>query len=155
MFLGEGGRPRRTPTGRHPWLRRLLWLGVCVLLFTPATAAAQTLSGSWRMERYEGGGSTGPSQGLLLLADGHFSLTYTMQEDGRPTAGRAHAGRYEATEDTLTFHVEWNIEHVGGKATVAQRQAERVTRFTLLGEELTVRFENGAIQQFRRVREGR
>jgi hypothetical protein len=131
----------------------LLFAGLTVLLLVPTSATAQMLEGGWQLERYEGGGSTGPAEGLLLLADGHFALTYTMQEDGRPSAGRAHAGRYDIKGNTLTFRVQWNIEHVSGKASVSQRPAERAIRFTLRGEELILHFENGAIQQFRRVRE--
>jgi hypothetical protein len=143
-------RPRPASGARQP----LLAAAAAVLM--PAVfafpAAADTLSGTWRLERYEGGGSTGPASGLLLLADGHFSLIYAMDDPGHAMAGRAHAGRYEVDGDALTFKVEWSIERVGGDASVSRRPAERVTRFTLRGEDLTVHFENGAIQQFRRIR---
>lgn len=149
------GSPDPLPLLRRRFARVLLCLGAGVLLLASSVAEAQSVAGIWRMERYEGGGSTGPARGLLLLADGHFSLTYSMEECGKPTAGRAHAGSYEVSGEKLIFNVEWNIENVGGKASVSQRPAQRETRFTLRGDELTVHFENGAVQVFRRVREER
>jgi hypothetical protein len=116
------------------------------------TAAAQDpLDGSWELTAYESAVSVGQASGLLTFASGRFSLVYTMEEPGGGTSGRAHAGRFEHRAGALTLHVEWNVEHVSGKGRANRGPAPRTVRTTLAEDRLTLTFENGSIQRFRRV----
>jgi hypothetical protein len=114
-------------------------------------ARADSLSGSWTMTKYEGPATHGAATGLLLFADSHFSLTYTMDEGGQRW-GRAHAGTYDVSGDTLTYHVGWSMEYVAGKPSVAAKPSDRQTTFTLAGDTLTVTFSNGSVQTFKRAK---
>src|SRR6185436_6328378 len=123
-----------------------------VLLFSLAglPARADSLSGSWTMTKYEGPASHGSATGQLLFADSRFSLIYTMDEGGQRW-GRAHAGTYDVSGDTLTYHVGWSMEYVAGKPSVAAKPADRATKFRLAGDTLTVTFSNGSVQTFKRA----
>lgn len=124
------------------------------LLVAGASSApfgADALAGSWQLESYTGPASHGTASGLLVFADGQFSLVYTMDE-GRDRWGRAHAGRYAVDGDTLRYDVEWDMQYVKGQASVAGKPSARKTRFAVNGDLLTVTFENGAVQRFRRIR---
>ena len=114
-------------------------------------ARADTLAGAWTMVKYEGPATHGAATGLLLFADGHFSLTYTMDEGGQRW-GRAHAGTYDVNGERLTYHVGWSMEYVAGKASVAAKASDRETKFSLAGDTLTVTFSNGSVQTFKRAR---
>ena len=124
-----------------------------VLLFSTAglPARADSLSGSWTMTKYEGPATHGTATGLLLFADNHFSLNYTMDEAGQRW-GRAHAGTYDVSGETLTYHVSWSMEYVAGKPSVAAKPADRETKFKLAGDTLTVTFSNGSVQTFKRAK---
>jgi len=127
-----------------------------VVLITMAIAptarlSADALAGAWRMVNYQGAASHGAATGQLLFADGHFSLTYTMDENGQRW-GRAHAGSYETNGDRLIYHVEWSMEYVAGKPSVAPKPSDRETKFALSGDTLTVTFSNGSVQTFKRER---
>ena len=114
-------------------------------------AGADSLSGAWMMVKYEGPATHGAATGLLLFADGRFSLTYTMDEGGQRW-GRAHAGTYDVNGDRLTYHVAWSMEYVSGKPSVAAKPTSRETKFALAGDTLTVTFSNGSVQTFMRAR---
>ena len=114
-------------------------------------ARADSLSGAWTMTKYEGPATHGSASGVLLFTDGHFSLTYTMDEGGQRW-GRAHAGTYDISGNTLTYHVGWSMEYVSGKPSVAAKPASRETTFTLAGDTLTVTFSNGSVQTFQRAK---
>jgi hypothetical protein len=117
-----------------------------------ATAArADELSGAWTMTGYEGPATHGSASGLLLFTDDHFSLIYTMDENGQRW-GRAHAGSYTVSGRALTYHVAWSMEYVSGKPSVAMKPADRKTTFAIARDTLTVTFENGSVQRFRRVK---
>jgi hypothetical protein len=113
-------------------------------------ARAEGPAGAWTMVNYEGAASHGPATGLLLLADGHFSLTYTMDEAGQRW-GRAHAGTYSINDDRLMFHVRWSMEYVAGKPSVAAKTSDRETKFALANDTLTITFSNGSVQTFKRA----
>ena len=128
----------------------------CVLLvvlvsIAGVAARADSLSGAWRMTAYEGPATHGSASGLLLFTDGHFSLTYTMDEGGQRW-GRAHAGTYDVSGDKLTYHVSWSMEYVSSRPSVAAKPADRETKFTLAGDTLTVTFSNGSVQTFKRAK---
>ena len=113
-------------------------------------ARSDNPAGAWTMVRYEGQASHGVATGLLLLADGHFSLTYTMDEAGQRW-GRAHAGSYSINGDRLMFHVGWSMEYVAGKPSVAVKTSDRDTTFALANDTLTITFSSGSVQTFRRA----
>lgn len=137
--------PRRAPV-------RGIGLALAVWLLGVGIAYAQDLTGAWRLERFEGGGSVGPASGQLTFADGRFSLVYTMDQKDQSTAGRAHAGGYATTGQTLTLQVDWSMQIVGDKPSVTHQPSENVTQFSLSGDQLTVRYKSGGVMQFRRVR---
>jgi hypothetical protein len=110
-------------------------------------APADNISGAWRMVKYEGPATHGTATGLLLFADNHFSLTYTMDEGGHRW-GRAHAGTYRMNRDTLTYHVEWSMQYVSGEPSVAAKASDRDAKFVLAADRLTVTFSNGSVQTF-------
>jgi hypothetical protein len=114
-------------------------------------ARADTLAGAWTMVKYEGPATHGSATGLLLFADGRFSLTYRMDDAGERW-GRAHAGTYEVNGDRLIYHVGWSMEYVAGKSSVAAKPSDRETKFSLAGDTLTITFSNGSVQTFKRAR---
>lgn len=131
--------------------RHCVLLVVLLVSMAGVAARADSLSGVWTMTKYEGPATHGSASGLLLFTDGHFSLTYTMDE-GAQRWGRAHAGTYDISGDTLTYHVGWSMEYVSGRPSVAAKPADRETRFTLAGDTLTVTFSNGSVQTFKRAK---
>ena len=78
------------------WCGRSLlrMLVVAVSLFGATTLYADGgIDGAWEMIGYDGTtAAVGPAEGLLVVADGRFSLVYTMSDTNRPRSGRAHAG---------------------------------------------------------------
>ena len=111
---------------------------------------APALAGAWTMVDYRGPAAHGSATGQLLFVDGHFSLTYTMDE-GSERWGRAHAGTYEINGDRLIDNVGWSMEYVAGKPSVARKPSVRETTFSLTADTLTVRFSNGSVQTFKRA----
>ena len=133
----------------------LVRLFVAVPLFvglSPAANAQSSLQGAWRLVSFEGGGSMGTATGQMLFVDNHWTLLYAMDEKGQPRSGRGHGGTYQTSGDTLTLKVEWSMQNVSGKASVADRVAENVTQFTLKGDELVVRYKSGGVMRFKRGR---
>jgi hypothetical protein len=131
--------------------RHCALLVVLLLLMAALAARADSLPGAWTMMKYVGPATHGSASGLLLFTDRHFSLTYTMDEGGQRW-GRAHAGTYEVSGDTLTYHVGWSMEYVSGRPSVAAKPADRQTKFTLASDTLTVTFSNGSVQTFKRAK---
>jgi hypothetical protein len=117
------------------------------------TIAQQLVDGSWEMTAYESTASVGKASGLLTFGSDRFSLVYTMDEPGGQTSGRAHAGRFHRSGDTMTLEVDWTLESVSGKGQ-AQRGGgvRRTVKTAIDGDQLTLTFDNGAIQRFRRIR---
>jgi len=126
-------------------------LGLVLVVFAPIAGQRPSVAGVWRMERYEGGGSVGPATGQLTLVDGRFSLIYAMTGPEGAPSGRAHAGRYRVDGNALALDVEWSMEHVKGKGSVASNPSTRKPSFELKGNTLVLKFENGAVQQFARI----
>ena len=133
-------------------MTRYAVLIVVVLVAMAGVAArAESLAGAWTMVKYEGPASHGTATGLLMFTDKHFSLNYTMDEDGKRW-GRAHAGTYDVNGDTLTFHVGWSMEYVSGRPSVAPKAEDRDTKISLAGDTLSIRFSNSAVQTFKRAK---
>lgn len=116
-------------------------------------AAAQTpVTGTWELTAYDSPASVGKASGQLVFADGRFSLVYTMDEASGRTSGRAHAGRYTQKGNALTLEVDWTMEYVGGKGQASRGGGSRRTvTVATAGDALTLTYENGSIQRFRRV----
>jgi hypothetical protein len=127
----------------------LLALGA---LLATGASAQESLNGVWELMGYEGRANVGKASGLLTFASGRFSLVYTMEEPAGRTSGRAHAGRFSWDGDTLALDVDWTMEFVSGTGK-AQRggNSRRTVRTALAGDKLTLTYENGSVQQFRRV----
>jgi hypothetical protein len=134
-----------------PLIRKSALVVALLISMLSIGASADTLSGVWTMVKYEGPATHGAATGLLLFADGHFSLTYTM-DDGDHRWGRAHAGTYRVAGDTLTYHVGWSMQYVEGQASVAAKPIDRDARFVLSADTLTVTFSNGSVQTFARAK---
>jgi len=123
---------------------------VVLLLGTPA-ARQDSLAGSWEMTGYEGPATVGKGSGQLLFAEDRFAMVYTMDEPSGRKSGRAHAGRYRVAGDELIFDVEWSLEQVSGKGSVAEQPVRAAPRLKRNGDIITLTFENGGIQTFRRA----
>jgi hypothetical protein len=156
MIAFQPGPTRRSSSSLRRWRRVLFTFGLGVMLTCLGSlpADAQGLGGAWRLVSFEGGGSTGPTTGQLLLVDGRWSLIYAMDGAGSLPDGRAHGGGYEAKGQTLTLRVEWSMQNVGGKASVADKPTDNITQFTLQGDQLTIRYKSGGVMQFRWIRAG-
>jgi hypothetical protein len=129
-------------------------LAVAVVWFSSAhTVVAQdALTGAWVMQTYTGGGSIGPATGQLIVADGRFALIYRMTAPSAAPSGRAHGGTYTLQGTDLIFHVVWSMDHVSGKGSVAADPSDRRVKAVVRGDQLTLTFENGAVQTFTRAR---
>jgi hypothetical protein len=126
-------------------------IALAIVAALTAGVGADSLSGAWTMVKYEGAAAHGAATGQILFADGHFSLIYTMDENGQRW-GRAHAGTYSVNGDRLTYHVGWSMEYVAGKPSVAAKPSDRETKFSLAGDTLTITFSNGSVQTFKRAK---
>jgi hypothetical protein len=135
-------------------LRHVLAIGLAVVCVASAhtAAAPDALTGAWVMRSYTGGGSIGPATGQLIVADGRFALIYRMTPPGAAPSGRAHGGTYTLQGPTLIFHVEWSMDHISGKGSVAGEASDRRVNAVVRGDQLTLTFENGAVQTFTRAR---
>lgn len=122
---------------------------------TSAAASADPLVGTWELTSYESPASFGAPSGQIIFTEQRFSLIYSMQGASGaakgPSWGRAHAGRYRVSGTELRLQVDWSMEHTPGGSAVARTPAERRTLFSIEGNVLTIRFDNGAVQRFRRV----
>jgi len=122
-----------------------------LMMFIGSAAAQSSLDGSWEMTAYESTASVGKASGLLTFSSGRFSLVYTMDEPGGQTSGRAHAGRFTRSGESITLDVDWTMEYVKGKGQAQRGGGQRTVRVESSGDSLTMTFENGSIQRFKRV----
>jgi len=129
--------------------RTCVILALMIVSMAGMVSAADNLSGAWTMIKYEGPASHGAATGLLLFGNGHFSLVYTMDENGQRW-GRSHAGTYDVKGDTVTYHVAWSMQYVSGQPSVAAKRSDRQAKFAVTGDTLTITFSNGSVQTFKR-----
>lgn len=115
-------------------------------------ASQESLDGTWEMTHYEGPAAVGKGSGLLVFSEGRFSLVYTMDGSGGRKSGRAHAGRYRVDGQRLVLDVDWSLEQVSGKGSVAEKAFQVSPRLTRNGDTITLAFEGGGLQTFRRFR---
>lgn len=125
---------------------------VLALLAGAASASQDGLQGTWEMTHYEGPAAVGKGSGLLVFSEGRFSLVYTMDEPSGGKSGRAHAGRYQERDGRLMLDVDWSLEYVSGKGSVAGKPFQVSPKLTRKGDSITLAFEGGGLQTFRRLR---
>ena len=108
-----------------------------------------SLTGGWELASYVGGGSIGPAKGQIFFGNNRFILIYTMVQKDSTLAGRAHAGKFQIEEDSLTLEVPWSLQYVSGKGSVSGRVGKREVLFSVEDETLNIKYDNGAIQKFK------
>lgn len=126
-------------------------LAMLAIVFGHAEARQDTLAGTWEMRTYEGPAAVGKGAGLLVFSNGRFSLVYTMDEQSGARSGRAHAGRYRTSGDRLVLDVDWSLEYVSGKGSVAAEPFQVRPALTRGGDSITLAFEGGGVQTFSRI----
>ena len=126
-------------------------VAVFVLAITPPVQA-DGLEGAWSLEVYEFQKKDVPVSGIMIFADGHFSLVYKMDFEG--LSGRSHGGKYSLDGDQITYTIPWWVEHVAGKSQVMEDEVEAKGRVEILGDRLVISFENGSIQRLKKLSSG-
>ena len=103
-----------------------------------------TLEGAWRSARYIVKGNATEIDGVLLLADGHWSTLYFVGGAEGPWAS-AEAGAYEFDGRTLTFFHRLMFQGGGGRPLHITQAASHVEAcpITLTGDSLTILFPSG------------
>jgi len=125
-------------------------LAVAVLLASPRLpAAAPSVAGAWRLDSYLLDGKDVPVSGTLIFTEDHFGMVYRM--GASRDSGRGHGGTYRVEGDQIHFSIPFWLQHVDGASRVMAETSEAGSRFELEGNELTLRFENEAVQRFTRV----
>jgi hypothetical protein len=128
---------------------------LCVLFLACGSASAaevsiQDLHGAWTMQRYD---MTGDRQkdvsGVLVLAEDHFGLVYTMRTQNGVLEGRGHAGSFAVDGDQLLFDVKWWVQDVEGAAAIMP-VAREAARIRLSGDTLELHFGSGSMQRWHR-----
>ncbi len=66
-------------------------------------------------------------------------------------SGRGHGGTYRIEEDRIHFSIPFWLQLVDGVPRVMPESSEAGSRFQIEGDELTLRFENEAVQRFTRA----
>ena len=103
-----------------------------------------TLEGAWRTARYIVKDSATDIDGVLLLADGHWSTLYFVGGAEGPWAS-AEAGAYECDGRTLTFLHRLMFQGGGGRPLHITQAASHVEvcPITLTDDSLTILFPSG------------
>jgi hypothetical protein len=103
-----------------------------------------TLDGAWRVARFIVKDNATDIDGVLLLADGHWSTLYFV---GGPDGlwGSAEAGTYELDGRTLTFRHRLTFQGGGGQPLHLTQTASHVEAcpITLSSDSLTIQFPSG------------
>lgn len=128
------------------------WTAAVVLLsLTASWSEAGELNGAWDMSGYETGGKNQRQiSGLLIVADDHFGLIYSMLSEDGSLVGRAHFGRYEVEDDQLHFDVKWWPEKIHGQARAVPPVRETAS-FAIQESVLKLRFGTGSIQRWTKL----
>jgi len=103
-----------------------------------------TLEGAWRSARYIVKGNATEIDGVLLLADGHWSTLYFVGGAEGPWAS-AEAGAYEFDGRTLTFLHRLMFQGGGGRPLHITQAASHVEAcpVKLTDDSLTIQFPSG------------
>jgi len=103
-----------------------------------------TLEGAWRSARYIVKGNATEIDGVLLLADGHWSTLYFVPGAEGPWAS-AEAGAYEFDGRTLTFLHRLMFQGGGGRPLHITQAASHVEAcpIKLTDDSLTIQFPSG------------
>jgi hypothetical protein len=122
---------------------------IVVLLSFPRFTSGASLDGAWRLEQYVLDGKDVRVSGTLIFTEDHFGMVYRMGASG--DSGRGHGGTYRVQADQIHFSIPFWLQYVDGAPRVMAETSEAGSHFQVDGDELTLRFENDAIQRFTRV----
>jgi hypothetical protein len=108
------------------------------------SSLGSTLEGAWRTARYIVKDNVMNIDGVLLLADGHWSTLYFVG-GGEGAWGSAEAGTYESDGGTLTFLHRLMFQGGGGRPLHITQEASHVEAcpITLTDDSLTIQFPSG------------
>ena len=112
-------------------------------------SAAASLDGAWELQGYVLDGEDVPVSGTLIFSGDHFAMVYRMGASAG--SGRGHGGTYRVEEDRILFSIPYWLQYVDGASRVMTETSEAGSRFEIEGDELRIRFENDAVQRFRRA----
>jgi hypothetical protein len=113
----------------------------------------QSIEGAWRLEAYVRDGEAVSISGVLIMTAGRWSTLYFVPQ---PSAGEywgsAESGRYDVTDDRLTFHHEFTFQGGGGKELLIDLDSTMMEtcRIFLTAETLTIHFPSGNVIHSRR-----
>lgn len=125
-------------------------LAIAVLLASPRFAgAAPSVEGAWRLDSYLLDGKDVPVSGTLIFTEDHFGMVYRMGASG--DSGRGQGGTYRVEGDQIHFSIPFWLQIVDGAPRVMAESSEAGSRFQIEADELTLRFENEAVQRFTRA----
>jgi hypothetical protein len=137
----------------HKLYRAVRTLAALVLLgWAGATVQAAELDGTWLLESYVLPAHDLNAAGLMMIGDGHFAMTYTMQAPGAAPSARSHAGTYSVDGDRIVFHVQWWVELVDGVARIVPPVDEGAGLALVDGDTLLLTFGSGGVQTLHRVK---
>lgn len=120
-----------------------------LLASTEHASAAGSLTGAWQLQQYVLDGKDVPVSGTLIFSGDHFGMVYRMGASA--DSGRGHGGTYRVEKDRILFSIPYWLQHVEGTSRVMTESSEAIGRFEIEGEELRIRFENDALQRFKRA----
>lgn len=115
---------------------------------TPSPEPA-ALDGAWNLQSYVFSGEEVPAAtGVMIFSGDRFGMIYAMGEGDRSV--RAHAGSFKAEGNKLTYQIPWWVEHVDGTSRVLPDETTAGATYQISGDALTIRFDSGSVQQFKR-----
>jgi hypothetical protein len=124
-------------------------LALATLLLSTQGFSADSLEGAWQLHQYVLDGKDVPVSGTLIFTADHFGMVYRMGASG--DSGRGHGGTYRVEENRILFSIPFWLQYVDGASRVMTESSDAVGRFEIDGDELRIRFENEALQRFKRV----
>ncbi len=133
-------------------LQRIWTLAAMFLLVATPAVHADRLEGAWSLEGYQFENKDVPVSGIMIFADGHFSMVYKMDYESR--SGRGHGGKYSLADDEITFMIPWWVEHVAGESQVMKDKIEAEGRVEQVGDLLVIRFASGSVQKLKKLTSG-
>jgi hypothetical protein len=119
------------------------------LLGSTKSFSADSVSGAWQLQQYVLDGKDVPVSGTLIFDDGHFGMVYRM--GSASDSGRGHGGTYRVEGDKILFSIPFWLQYVDGASRVMAESSNAIGRFEIDGDELRIRYENEALQRFKRA----
>jgi hypothetical protein len=127
---------------------RFFLLAVALIASSTVHAAA-SIEGAWQLQEYVLDGKDVPVSGTLIFTAGHFGMVYRM--GAAADSGRGHGGTYRVEENRILFSIPFWLQYVDGASRVMAESSDAVGRFEIDGDELRIRYENDALQRFKRA----